>query len=176
MKKKANETKLGWIFKRFTNKWPLKTSKTEKIRGLKTEKKKTSRPKKLMLTFDHIWKFVDQIRPWNLGMLTQESLFFKWQHTQKQQHPTAMVGSPMWFKGIKEIPKIPRSHGRVFQLLWASPEGQCWDPKCGSASHVPWSKLSRFVGDGHPTFNDGILIMGPYKPLLLGWFFPSPII
>ena len=24
---------------------------------------------------------------------------------------------------------------------------------------------SRFIGDGHPTFNDGILLMGPYKPL-----------
>ena len=24
---------------------------------------------------------------------------------------------------------------------------------------------SRFFGDGHPTFNVGILIMGPYKPL-----------
>ena len=24
---------------------------------------------------------------------------------------------------------------------------------------------SRYIGDGHPTFNDGILIMGPYKPL-----------
>ena len=32
--------------------------------------------------------------------------------------------------------------------------------------NVPWSRLSRFVGDGKPpTFNDGILIMGPYKPL-----------
>ena len=25
--------------------------------------------------------------------------------------------------------------------------------------------ISRYIGDGHPTFNDGILIMGPYKPL-----------
>ena len=24
---------------------------------------------------------------------------------------------------------------------------------------------SRYIGDGHPTFNNGILIMGPYKPL-----------
>ena len=24
---------------------------------------------------------------------------------------------------------------------------------------------SRYIGDGHPTFNDGILLMGPYKPL-----------
>ena len=24
---------------------------------------------------------------------------------------------------------------------------------------------SRYIWDGHPTFNDGILIMGPYKPL-----------
>ena len=31
---------------------------------------------------------------------------------------------------------------------------------------MPWSRLSRFVGDGiPPTFNDGILIVGPYKPL-----------
>ena len=28
---------------------------------------------------------------------------------------------------------------------------------------------SRYIWDGHPTFNDGILIMGPYKPLLIGW-------
>ena len=32
--------------------------------------------------------------------------------------------------------------------------------------YVPWSRLSRFFGDGRPpTFNDGILIVGPYKPL-----------
>ena len=33
--------------------------------------------------------------------------------------------------------------------------------------YVQWSRLSRFIGDGviPPTFNDGILIMGPYKPL-----------
>ena len=30
------------------------------------------------------------------------------------------------------------------------------------------SQKSRFFGDGHPTFNDGILIMGPYKPLRTG--------
>ncbi len=30
---------------------------------------------------------------------------------------------------------------------------------------------SRYIGDGeNPTFNDVILIMGPYKPLLLGWW------
>ena len=33
---------------------------------------------------------------------------------------------------------------------------------------------SRYIGDGHPTFNDGILIMGPYK-LLRTWVeFPIP--
>ncbi len=26
--------------------------------------------------------------------------------------------------------------------------------------YVPWSKKKRFIGDGHPTFNDGILIIG----------------
>ena len=32
--------------------------------------------------------------------------------------------------------------------------------------HVPWSRLSLCRGwDGHPTLNDGILILGPYKPL-----------
>ena len=33
---------------------------------------------------------------------------------------------------------------------------------------------SRYIGDGHPTFNDGILIMGPYKPLRTWVEFPIP--
>ena len=33
---------------------------------------------------------------------------------------------------------------------------------------------SRYVGDGHPTFNDGILIMGIYKPLRTWVEFPIP--
>ena len=42
-------------------------------------------------------------------------------------------------------------------------------------SYVPWSKVA-FFGDGRPpTFNDGILIMGPYKTTI-GLSFPSPII
>ena len=34
---------------------------------------------------------------------------------------------------------------------------------------------SRFIGDGHPTFNDGILIMGPYKPLR-NWVDDHPLL
>ena len=35
--------------------------------------------------------------------------------------------------------------------------------------HMCHGQKSRFLGDGRPpTFNNGILIMGPYKPLLLG--------
>ena len=33
---------------------------------------------------------------------------------------------------------------------------------------------SRYIGDGHPTFNDGILTMGPYKPLRTWVEFPIP--
>ena len=37
--------------------------------------------------------------------------------------------------------------------------------------HMCHGQKSRFLGDGRPpTFNNGILIMGPYKPLLLGWW------
>ena len=40
---------------------------------------------------------------------------------------------------------------------------------------MPWSRLSRFFWDGNnPTFNDGILIMGPYKPLRNWIDFPIP--
>ena len=35
---------------------------------------------------------------------------------------------------------------------------------------------SRYIGDGHPTFNDGILIMGPVNPYGLGLMSLSPII
>ena len=31
------------------------------------------------------------------------------------------------------------------------------------------------IGDGHPTFNDGILIMGPYKPLR-NWVDDHPLL
>ena len=43
--------------------------------------------------------------------------------------------------------------------------------------HLCHGQTSRFLGDKLiPTFNRNPYFMGPYKPLLLGWFFPSPII
>ena len=40
---------------------------------------------------------------------------------------------------------------------------------------MPGSKVA-ILGMVIQPLMTGILIMGPYKPLLLGWFFPSPII
>ena len=40
--------------------------------------------------------------------------------------------------------------------------------------YICHGQKSRFFGDGHPTFNDGILIMGPYKPLRTWVEFPIP--
>ena len=54
-------------------------------------------------------------------------------------------------------------HGFVAENL----EIQCVLVKQGVESICAMVK-SRYIGDGHPTFNDGILISLVYKPLLLG--------
>ena len=80
--------------------------------------------------------------------------------------------------GVNSLP-LPRRWIRPCQsrTMWNWSPWTCGAPVChGGTPHsevgtlgswcVPWSRLSRFLGDGKPpTFNDGILIMGPYKPL-----------
>ena len=74
---------------------------------------------------------------------------------------------------VNSLQKKTHCRYSVGHLEWKISSRSCsiayhnMHPKCAMVK-------SRYIGDGHPTFNDGILIMGPYKPLLLGWFFPSP--
>ena len=63
----------------------------------------------------------------------------------------------------------------------AAPVSSCWarqvtsQDRGGEFLHMCHGQARRYIGDGKPpTFNDGILIMGPYKPLR-GWVeFPIP--
>ena len=44
-------------------------------------------------------------------------------------------------------------------------------------THMCHGQGCRYIWDGHPTWKIGNpYFMGPYRPLLSGWFFPSPII
>ena len=47
--------------------------------------------------------------------------------------------------------------------FWAS--GPQLTPRCSKQTYVRSGRSTPYVGDGHLTFNDGIVIMGPYKPL-----------
>ncbi len=103
-------------------------------------------------------------------------------------HPSSSAKSPisspsLWtcrpLDGISCIHKKSANQGNHGLYNQASlkmsskchPGGDCYWVGMYPKIQVCHGQKSRFLGDGRPpTFNDGILIMGPYKPLVLGWW------